>query len=225
MDYGIWYSKVANFRLCGFTDSDWGSSLDDRRSILANVFSLGSGVITWSLKKQATAALSSSEAEYIAATSAACQAIWLRRILAELQQRQEGATEIFCDNKATIAMTKNPTFHGRTKHIYIHFHFIRDLVAKEELSLKYCSTNEQLADVLTKSLSIEKFIYFRSLLGVVSVSIEMKEKKLTVIGDVDPIALVRKLRKYKRTEILSVGPAKEPEKMTTEIIEVMWTPL
>ncbi|KAK2985314.1 hypothetical protein RJ640_024310 [Escallonia rubra] len=92
VDYGIWYSKVANFRLCGFTDSDWGNSLDDRRSISANVFSLGLGVITWSSKKQATAALSSSEAEYIATTSAACQAIWLRRILAELQQRQEGAT-------------------------------------------------------------------------------------------------------------------------------------
>ncbi|XP_031265470.1 secreted RxLR effector protein 161-like [Pistacia vera] len=124
MDYGIWYSKVSNFRLCGFTDNDWASSLDDRRSILANVFSLGSGVITWSSKKQATTALSSSEAEYVAATSAACQAIWLRRILAELHQKQEGATTIFRDNKATISMTKNPIFHGRTKHIDIRFHFI-----------------------------------------------------------------------------------------------------
>ncbi|CAL5390436.1 unnamed protein product [Camellia sinensis] len=166
MDYGIWYAKVFNFKLCGFTDSNWASSLDDRRSISANVFTLGSGVITWSSKKQATVALSSSEAEYVAATSAACQAIWLRRILAELQQRQEGATEIFCDNKTTIFMTKSPAFHSRTKHIDMRLHFIRDLVAKEEVTLKYCTTHEQLADILTKSLSKEKFFYFRAFLGV-----------------------------------------------------------
>ncbi|KAJ7971970.1 Retrovirus-related Pol polyprotein from transposon TNT 1-94 [Quillaja saponaria] len=92
IDYGIWYSKVSNFRLCGFTNRDWANSLDDRQSISANVFNLGSRVITWSSKKQATATLSSSEAEYVVATSAACQAIWLRRILAQLQLRQEQAT-------------------------------------------------------------------------------------------------------------------------------------
>jgi hypothetical protein len=166
LEYGIWYSKTSNIKLCGYTDSDWASSLDDRRSVSANVFTLGSGVITWSSKKQTIAALSTSEAEYVAATSAACQAIWLRRVLADLQQKQKGATKIFCDNKATISMTKNPTFHSRTKHIDIRYHFIRDLVAKEEISLEYCSTQGQLADVLTKALSKEKFCYFRDLFGV-----------------------------------------------------------
>ncbi|KAA3467260.1 Retrovirus-related Pol polyprotein from transposon TNT 1-94 [Gossypium australe] len=98
LEYGVWYSKTSNFRLCGFTDT--------------------------------TAALSTSEAEYIASTSAACQAIWLRRVLADLQHEQKGAMKIFCDNKATITMTKNPTFHGRTKHIDIRYHFIRDLVQR-----------------------------------------------------------------------------------------------
>ncbi|TYK28116.1 Zinc finger, CCHC-type [Cucumis melo var. makuwa] len=93
IEYGIWYSKVSDSKLCGFIDSDWASSLDDRRSVSANVFTLGSGVITWSSKKQATVALSSSEAEYAAATSAACQAIWLRRMLTELQHEQEGTTK------------------------------------------------------------------------------------------------------------------------------------
>jgi len=102
LDYGIWYSNTNNFRLCGYTDSDYGSSLDDRRSVSANVFTLGSGAVTWSSKKQATTTLSTSEAEYIAATSATCQAVWLRRVLADLQQVQKGATEIFCDNKKTI---------------------------------------------------------------------------------------------------------------------------
>ncbi|KDP42370.1 hypothetical protein JCGZ_01946 [Jatropha curcas] len=140
IDYGICYSNASNFRLCGCTDRDWASSLDDRRSVSTNVFSFGLGAVTWSSKKQATTALSSSEAEYVAATSVACQAIWLRRILVDLHQRQEGPTEIFCDNKATIFTTKNPAFQSRTEHIDIRFHFIRGLVAKEEIILKYCNT-------------------------------------------------------------------------------------
>ncbi|KAA0054938.1 Retrovirus-related Pol polyprotein from transposon TNT 1-94 [Cucumis melo var. makuwa] len=137
IEYGIWYYKVSDFKLCGFTDSDWASSLDDKR-----------------------------KAEYAAATSAACQAIWLQRMLTELQHEQEGATVIFCDNKATISRTKNLTFHSRTKHIDIRFHFIRDLVAKEEVSLTYCSTHEQWADILIKALSKEKFCYFRAMMGI-----------------------------------------------------------
>lgn len=166
VDYGIWYSNTCNFKLRGFTNSDWAASLDDRKSVSANAFTLGSGVITWSSKKQATIALSTSEAEYVAATSAACQAIWLRRILADLQQEQRGPTEIFCDNKATISMAKNPTFHSKTKDIELCHHFIRHLAAKEEIVLKYCCTNDQVADILTKALSKEKFCYFRRLLGI-----------------------------------------------------------
>ncbi|WOG83036.1 hypothetical protein DCAR_0102210 [Daucus carota subsp. sativus] len=166
MEYGIMYSKVPDLTLCGFTDSDWASSLDDRKSVSASVFTLGSGVITWSSKKQPMTALSSTEAEYVAATSAACQAIWLRRLLAEVNQEQVGATEIFCDNVAAISMSKNPAFHSRTKHIDIRHHFIRDLVAEGKITLEYCSTHEQVADILTKSLSKEKFCYFRSMMGV-----------------------------------------------------------
>ncbi|KAF3649091.1 hypothetical protein FXO38_17852 [Capsicum annuum] len=166
MDYGIWYSQVSNFRLCGFTDSDYAGSLDDRWSVSAHVFTLDLGVVTWSSKKQATTMLSTSETEYIVATSAAYQVICLRRMLAELQHKQESGTGIYCDNKASIAMTKNPSFHSRTKHIDIRFHFIRDLVAKEEIILKHCSTHKKLADILTKSLAADKFIYLRALLGV-----------------------------------------------------------
>ena len=152
INFGIWYSKVSRFGLYGFSHSNWAGCLEDKKSTSSCMFSLGSGAISWSSTKQDILALSSSEAEYVVVTGAACQAIWLRRLLADCLQVQEGATMIFCDNKATIAMTKNSAFHSRTKHIDIRYHFIRTLVANEEITLSYCSTHEQIADILTKSL-------------------------------------------------------------------------
>lgn len=165
-DFGIWYSNVADFKLIGFTDSDWAGSLDDRRSTSGYVFTFGSGAVSWSSKKQAVTALSTTEAEYVAAASSACQATWLRRLIADLDQEQNEATEILCDNSSAIAITKNPTMHGRTKHIDIRFHFIRDLVADGLITLKFCSTHEQMADIFTKSLTYDKHVKFRAQLGV-----------------------------------------------------------
>ncbi|GJZ17387.1 hypothetical protein Tco_0553510 [Tanacetum coccineum] len=185
-DFGIWYSRAADFNLFGYSDSDWGGCKDDGKSTSGqgricllnmggksvttsgHMFSLGSGAISWSSKKQEVVALSSGEAEYIVVTSAACQAVWLRRLLNDLHKEQQGSTIILCDNKATIAMTKNPAFHNRTKHIDICYHFIRTLAAKGEIVLKYCGTKEQVADVLTKSISIAQHAYLRKRLGVCS---------------------------------------------------------
>lgn len=167
-DYGIWYSKVDNFRLHGFIDSDYAGSLDDRKHTSGQVFFLGSGAVSWSSKKQDTEALSSSEAEYIAATSSACQAMWQRKLLADFCREQIGATEIFCDKKSAIAMSRNPAFHSRTKHIDVRYHFIRDLTMKGEVQLKHCGTNQQAADILTKFLPPVKHQYFRLKMGVTS---------------------------------------------------------
>lgn len=116
VDYGIGYSCEDNMsadgKLYGYFDSDFESCLDDRRSISAHVFTLGSGVVAWSSKKQPITALSSTEAEYVAVTFAACQAIWIRGILSELQEQQNTPTVIFCDNKSTIFMTKNAALHS-----------------------------------------------------------------------------------------------------------------
>lgn len=168
IEHGIWYAQSAECKLFGFSDSDWAGCLDDRRSTSGHTFILGSGAISWSSKKQDIVALSSSEAEYVAVNSAACQMVWLRRVLSEVGYKQEQATEIFCDNKATIAMTKNPAYHSRTKHIDIRFHYIRSLVASKEVELKFCTTNDQTADILTKALSFDKHTYFRQKLGVCS---------------------------------------------------------
>ena len=167
-DFGIWYSRDANFKLFGYSDSDWGGCKDDGTSTSGHLFSLGSGAISWSSKKQEVVALSSGEAEYIVVTLAVCQAVWLRRLLSDLHKEQQGSTLIFCDNKATIAMTKNPAFHNRTKHIDIRYHFIRSLAARGEIVLKFCGTKEQVADVLTKSISNAQHAYLRKRLGVCS---------------------------------------------------------
>ncbi|GKE14929.1 retrovirus-related pol polyprotein from transposon TNT 1-94 [Tanacetum coccineum] len=122
--------------LKGFTDSDWAGSVEDRRSTSGNCFLIGSAAVSWSSKKQATVALSSTEAEYVAATSSACQAVWLRRILCDLSEEQVEATDIFCDNQSAVMLARNPIYHGRTKHVEIKHHFIRELIARGEVNLK-----------------------------------------------------------------------------------------
>ncbi len=135
------------------------------KSTSGYVFSLGSGAVSWCSKKQQTVAQSSAEAEYISAGLATQQAIWLKRILEDFGEKQEAVT-IHCDNKSAIAMAKNPVFHGRTKHIAIKHHFIREAIEDEEVQLSFCKTNDQVADIFTKALPREKIQKLREALGV-----------------------------------------------------------
>ncbi|KAL0315837.1 UNVERIFIED_CONTAM: Retrovirus-related Pol polyprotein from transposon TNT 1-94 [Sesamum radiatum] len=153
-------------KLVGYTDSDWAGSVDDMKSTSGYTFSLGSGIFTWASKKQATVAQSSAEAEYIAAAATSNHAIWLRRILEDMGEKQEEPTTIYCDNKSAIAITKNPVQHSRTKHIDIKYHSLREATTRGEIELKYCSTEEQLADIFTKALPRNKFEELRMKIGV-----------------------------------------------------------
>ncbi|PHU05442.1 hypothetical protein BC332_26264 [Capsicum chinense] len=141
--------------------SDWIGSLENFTRTSGNVFSLGFGAISWNLRKQDAIALSSSKAEYMATSFAHCQAIWLRKLLVNLQKERIGPTKIWCDNNVSIAMTNNPAFHSRMKHIDIHYHFIRNLVVGGIISLKFCGTNDPVVDVLRKSLPQKKHEFFR----------------------------------------------------------------
>ncbi|KAD7117504.1 hypothetical protein E3N88_04772 [Mikania micrantha] len=164
--YGLWYDQGNELKLIGYTDSDWAGCVDDRKSFSANIFMLGNGAVSWSSRKQPSVALSSSEAEYIAATSAACQGIWLRRILDDLGLNQSEPTMVCCDNKSAINLSRNPIMHSRSKHIELKHHFIRDLVKQGIIALEFCCTEDQLADFLTKSVTREKFVYFRHHVGM-----------------------------------------------------------
>ncbi|KAK2407959.1 putative mitochondrial protein [Trifolium repens] len=167
-DFGIFYKKNGESVLTGFTDSDYAGDLDDRRSTSGNVFMMGSAAVSWASKKQQVVTLSTTEAEFIAAANSACQAIWLRRILEELHFHQDRPTVIHCDNSSTIKLSKNPVLHGRSKHIDVRFHFLRDLVTDKTIDLVYCQSEDRVADIMTKSLKLEAFVKLRGLLGVCS---------------------------------------------------------
>ena len=168
MDYGIVYKSNTPIQLEGYTDADWAGYKADRRSTSGFVFSLGSGAISWSSKKQPTVALSSTEAEYRGAAVAACEAVWLKRILKDLGVPITAPIRIHCDNMSSIHLARNPVFHARTKHIEVHYHFIRERVQAGEIDLQHVSTNLQVADIFTKALGIDKLGQFTLGLGLTS---------------------------------------------------------
>ncbi|KAM1756496.1 hypothetical protein ACFX11_005858 [Malus domestica] len=138
------------------------------RSTSRYAFTLGSGMFSWASIKQNTVALSTAEAEYVSATEATSQAKWLRFVLEDFGEEQVEGTQILCDNTSVIAMAKNPVFHQKTRHINKKFHFIREAIQAKEIELVYCRTEEQIADILTKALLKNRFVYLRELLGVKS---------------------------------------------------------
>ena len=166
LKFGILFKPCSYSKLIGYTDSDWAGSIDDMKSTSGYCFNLGSGVFSWGSKKQGSVAQSTAEAEYVAAANAVNQAIWLTRILEDMGAKQQLPVEIFCDNKSAIAMAKNPIYHSRTKHIAIKYHYLREVAAKGEIKLKFCKSEEQMADIFTKALPRDKFQKLRMMLGV-----------------------------------------------------------
>lgn len=138
--------------IVGYTDADWGSDLDDRRSTSAFVFMLGGGAISWSSKKQASPALSTCEAEYMAAAHCARHAIWLRRLLSDISIQFSSPTPLFTDNQSTLTLTQEEMFSQRTKHIDIQYHFTRHHVLESTLATFHVPSGDNIADILTKPL-------------------------------------------------------------------------
>jgi hypothetical protein len=155
--------------LVGFSDSDLAGDIDTRKSTTGVLFFLGSNLVTWQSQKQKVVALSSCEAEYIAATTAACQGVWLACLLAELKGRKADAVTIKIDNQSAIQLSKNPIFHDRSKHIDTRYHFIRECVEENRVNVELVSTKDQLADVLTKALGRDRFGELRLRLGMIDV--------------------------------------------------------
>lgn len=158
-EYALVYSEEGTLAFEGYSDADWGGNRPDRRSTSGNVFTLGNTAISWTSTRQKSVALSSTEAEYVASCTAAQEAIWLRRMLQDIQDiflvgsiSELPTTTLFMDSQSGMALTKNPEFKKRTKHIDIAYHFVRECVANGTISVEYIPTDDMTADVLTKAL-------------------------------------------------------------------------
>ena len=124
-------------------------------------------VIVLGYQKTNIVVQSTTEEEYVSASKAISQAIWLRRIFEDIGEKQKKGTVLYCYNKSAIAISKNPVSHERSNHISIKYHFIREAQEKGEIQLHYCQTGEQLAGIFTKALRREKFCYLRERIGVI----------------------------------------------------------
>ena len=170
-DMGIVYdaksTPSSETSVIGYCDSDWAGCSDSRKSTEAYVFLLTGGAISWRSKKQSIVALSSCEAEYISACTAAKEAIWLSNVLQNLLGTESPSPiTVLMDNQGSIKSAQNTSINARNKHIDIRHHFVREAVAKKEVALAYCPTTDQVADILTKPLLRVLFQKFRSLMGI-----------------------------------------------------------
>ena len=129
-------------RLLGYIDVDWAGSVVDRKSTYGCCFTLGSASISWMSRKQKSVALSIAEAEYIAASMAYCEVVWLRKLFSELFWHVLDTTVILCDNQSGNRLSENPVFHYHSKHIDIRYHFVQDMVHRGPTRLHHIGTDE-----------------------------------------------------------------------------------
>lgn len=153
--------------LDGYVDFDWESDLDSKRSTNGYVFTMFGGVISWMSKQQAAVTLFTIEVEYMAATHACKEVIWLKRLCLDIGF-YVGKITICCDNQSVICLVKNPTFHAKTKHIDVQFHFVCDMVEDGKVNLEKVDTLVNVVDALMKLVSMEKFIWCVSSMSLVA---------------------------------------------------------
>ena len=153
----------------GYSDADWGGEHDGRRSTGGYCFFHANNLVSWSTKRQPTVALSTCEAEYMALTQAAKEAIWLKSLLPSLGLQQDTIT-IYEDNKSSIDLSHDPTFHARVKHIDIQHHFIREKVEADIISLVHVPSCDMIADIFTKALPRNTFEELRDRLHVLPIA-------------------------------------------------------
>lgn len=152
--------------LVGYADADWGGNPIDRKSYTGYLFYYGNNLISWESKKQSVVALSSTEAEYMSISNAAREAVYLKRLLGELEGAEEKSVILNVDNQGAMKLATNPVFHNRSKHIDIKYHHIREVIKKKEIQLKYLNTDDMIADICTKNLPKIKHKKFVDLMNM-----------------------------------------------------------
>ena len=168
LDHGIEYvpddSPMAGFE--AYSDSDWGADPSTSRSTMGYVYILASGAVSWSSKLQPRVAGSSSEAEYLGMSHAGKELIFLSQLLAELGFPPPSPPVLFGDNQGANALSRDPQFHNRTRHLRLTEHFVREMVQQGMLRVDYIPTARMVADAMTKSLPAPAFYGHRAAMGV-----------------------------------------------------------
>ncbi|XP_028081105.1 uncharacterized protein LOC114282598 [Camellia sinensis] len=159
--HGLTY-QPSTFDLHAFFDSNWAGDVINRKSTSGYCIFLGSNLISWSPKKQATVSRSSTEVEYRALAHVVAELTWVKMFLQDLAISSPTLPILWCDNVSSIALASNSVFHSRSKHIKVDCHFVRDKVLAKQLTLQYIPTQDQLADIFTKPLSVACFLYLKS---------------------------------------------------------------
>jgi hypothetical protein len=162
---GLWYPKGSTFDLLGYSDSDYASCKVDRKSTTGTCQFLGRSLVSWSSKKQNSVALSTAEAEYVAAGACCAQLLWMKQTSSDYGCKFSKIT-LLCDNESAIKLANNPVQHSRTKHIDIRHHFLQDHEAKGDIALRHVCTERRLADIFTKPLDEHRFCSLRSELNI-----------------------------------------------------------
>lgn len=143
-------------KLTGFSDADWGSEPDVRKSTSGSCIYLGPNLVSWWSKKQTLVARSSTEAEYRSLANTAAEVLWIQSLLAELKVPFQTPT-LYCDNLSTVALSHNPVLHNKTKHMELDIFFLREKVLSKSIIVQHLPAQDQIADLLTKPLSAQIF--------------------------------------------------------------------
>lgn len=162
--YGIKFEKNSDNHLKVYSDADFAGETETRKSTSGYLVKFGSNVITWNSQRQATVALSTTDAEYIAACQAVKEIVWLHKLSKDLGILHQMNTSLYIDNMSAIQLIKNPVYHKRTKHIDVKYHYIREKYEEKLFNLEYINTKNQPADILTKPLARPIFELHRSVM-------------------------------------------------------------
>jgi hypothetical protein len=181
--HGLFIRRQSSPQLHAYSDADWAGCPDDRRSTGGYCIYLGSNLISWSSRKQATVSRSSTEAEYRSLANATAELQWLQSLLKELGIFLSHPPTLWCDNLGATYLTANPMFHAHTKHIEIDFHFVRDKVASKNLVVRFISTKDQRADIFTKPLLSHRFTTLRTNLSVLDIPLRLRGPIKTISAD------------------------------------------
>lgn len=160
------YKRSPEFNLTTYLDFDWAADINTRRSITSFVVYLGLNPISWPSKKQTTVSRSSTEAEYKVLAHSAVDLFWIRSLFKDMHQELTEPPLLQCDNLSALALSSNPVFYSKIKHLDTDYHFVREKVQKGNLVVQYIPTDDQIANVFTKGLHNLVFLKHCTSLGL-----------------------------------------------------------